>query len=296
MTTGISGIIYAKNEEALIGQAVVSLARLADEVVVADMASTDLTVEIAQRLGARVVSVPDFGYVEPARPIAETACRFDWIANIDADEILPEPLVRRLAEVAKRDDVDAIRCSRLNFMLGSPVRSAGWGPEDERHVRFYRKGRIEHSSSIHQPSRMLADSRIEELPVSDDLSIWHFNYTGWDHFLDKLNRYTTVEARDRVRSGLLSRPRFDTVKLYVKLFARRFVRQRGYRDGYRGFVLSALMVVYQLAVDAKVWQLSGPGESARIAEDYRAVAEDALTAHDDATVDAIERDVVAPPV
>ncbi len=275
MTLGISGIIFAKNEEALIAQAVESLKRLSDEVIVADMASKDATAEIARRHGARVIEVPDFGYVEPARPLAEAECRYEWIANIDADEVLPQPLVTTLRGIIEADDVDAIRTSRLNFMLGSPVRWAGWGPASDRLIRFYRKGALQHASGIHQPPAIRSTSKVFELPNDDDDEcIWHFNYRGWDHFLEKLNRYTTVEATEQVEAGATIPTPLEVGKSLARSFKQRFWHQRGYRDGYRGVTLAALMVAYNLMVYAKTRQLLELGDSDAIAARYLKIAED----------------------
>jgi glycosyltransferase involved in cell wall biosynthesis len=268
----ISGLIIAKNEARLIGQVVRNLRTVADEVVVADMASVDDTADLARAAGARVLSVPDFGFLEPARALAEAECSNEWILNLDADELLPSPLARRLRDVAEQGDVDVVVISRLNFMIGSPVRSAGWGPESDRLKRFYRKGAIEHSSRIHQGVPLRAGTRVLELPTDDSLSIWHFNYVDWDHFLNKLNRYTGVEAAAMIESEQPVPPALQVVKICGKEFLRRFVRQRGYKDGYRGAVLCLLMAMYRLMVFAKAQQLQDVGDSAAIRARYARIA------------------------
>src|SRR5512137_327429 len=80
----ISAYIIAFNEAEKIEQAVGSVL-WADEVVVADSGSTDETVAIAERLGARVVQIPFEGFGE-LRNKAVATCRYEWILSIDADE------------------------------------------------------------------------------------------------------------------------------------------------------------------------------------------------------------------
>lgn len=268
----ISGLIIAKNESRLIGQVVRSLCAVADEVVVADMASADDTADIARAAGARVIAVPDFGFLEPARALAEAECRNEWILNLDADELLPTPLGDRLRDVAEQDDTDVVIISRLNFMVGSPVRTAGWGPESDRLKRFYRKGAIEHSSRIHQGMPLRPGTRVLELPTDDSLSIWHFNYLGWDHFLEKLNRYTGVEAVAMIENQQPVPPPLQVAKISAKEFLRRYVRQRGYKDGYRGAVLCLLMAMYRLMIFAKAQQLQDVGDSDAIRAEYARIA------------------------
>lgn len=272
----ISGLVIVKNEAALISQVVSSLLAVADEVVVADMASTDQTAVLAETAGARVIQVPDYGFVEPARALAERECSGDWILNLDGDELLPPALAGRLQQLSLDDDIDIVVTSRLNFMIGSPVRHAGWGPESDRLKRFYRKGALQHSERIHQGATFRADARIAELPPHDELSIWHFNYVGWDHFLEKLNRYTSVEATAMlVQRVPMPRP-LEVAKLCGKAFLRRYVRQGGYKDGYRGAVLSILMAAYRLMVIAKAQQLHDVGDSDRIRSIYEKAAVDLM--------------------
>ena len=112
------------------------------------------------------------------------------------------------------------------------------------------------------------------------MSVWHFNYTGWDHFLEKLNRYTTVEARQRARDGVPARSPYRAARVYARIFLKRFVKEQGFRDGYRGFALTMLMVMYQFAIETKVRQLTDVGDSTKIARHYREVAAELEAAFD----------------
>ena len=69
----ISATIVTLNEERNIARAVESL-RCADEVLVVDSGSTDLTREMALRLGARVIEEPWRGYAAQKNYAAESAC------------------------------------------------------------------------------------------------------------------------------------------------------------------------------------------------------------------------------
>ena len=84
----ITAIINTRNEEHNVGRAISSLNEVADEIIVADMASSDDTVKIALQLGARIIEVPNIGFVEPARKLAVSAASHEWILLLDADEIV----------------------------------------------------------------------------------------------------------------------------------------------------------------------------------------------------------------
>lgn len=272
MNPGITGIIHTRNEERNIAQAIRSLDGLADEVLVADMHSTDRTVEIAESLGARVIQVPEFGYVEPARPIALEAAEHDWIITIDADEIVPPPLVARLRDISRTADVDVVETSRLTFILGEPMNGTGWGLASERHFRFFRRGSLLLAEGIHDVPRVAEQAVIERLPATPELAIWHFNYTDWAHFLGKLNRYTTIEAESMLARG--ERPsRGRMVRQVFHELLRRFFRRNALGDGYRGAVLTVLMMLYRIMSYAKARQIMEVGREDDILARYAAVAD-----------------------
>ena len=86
----ISATIITYNEERNLPRAIESL-RCADEILVVDSGSTDRTVEIAEKLGARVMESPWPGYAKQKNLAAENAAH-DWILSLDADESLSEAL------------------------------------------------------------------------------------------------------------------------------------------------------------------------------------------------------------
>ena len=77
----ISATIITYNEERNLPRAIESL-RCADEIVVVDSGSNDRTVEIAEKLGARVVESPWPGYAKQKNFAAEQAAlRLDSFAR-----------------------------------------------------------------------------------------------------------------------------------------------------------------------------------------------------------------------
>lgn len=278
----ITGIIHTKNEERNVAQAINSLRQIADEIVVADMNSADRTREIAEELGARVISVPDYGIPEPAFEISYSAAKHPWIFRLDADEILPKSLAAKLLEVANGGDWDVVEIPYLNFFIGRPLLHTGWGPVSDRHTRFFRKSKLQTSSSrVHTEDTFSADARLLKLEPEISTSVWHFNYLDWSHFLEKLNRYTTAEATAIIDSGKSFGGR-QLLRACIKEFAWRYLRRRGYKDGYRGAVLTFLMVTYRVAIYAKLRQLREVGDRDSIQRIYADVADgsaEALPGH-----------------
>ncbi len=79
----ISATLVTLNEESNLPRAIESL-RCCDEIVVVDSGSHDRTVEIASKLGARVIETEWRGYAAQKNFAAEQAAH-DWILSLDAD-------------------------------------------------------------------------------------------------------------------------------------------------------------------------------------------------------------------
>ena len=91
----VSCFIIAKNEADRLPRTIESVRDIVDEVVVIDSGSTDGTVEIAARLGARVIynAWPGFGQ---QKRFGEMQCRNDWLLNLDADEVVSPALAAEM--------------------------------------------------------------------------------------------------------------------------------------------------------------------------------------------------------
>lgn len=274
MTEGnrISVLINTKNEASRIRHAINSVKSWAGEIVVVDMHSDDGTGTIAKEMGARVIDHPDIGFVEPARRRAVEEARLPWVLVLDADELVPPSLAESLIDISHRDDCDVVLLSCLNFFFGSPLRHTGWGPKTDRHIRFFRPGFVQFGERIHEPPRPVEGARLYTLEPAAGQYLLHHNYVDVSHFLEKLDRYTTIEANHMVEARLAISSRRAALGA-AREFWWRFVRHGGYRDGFRGLSLSWLMATYRLVAWAKANQLKTVGDRSRILEIYNEHAE-----------------------
>ncbi len=102
----ISALLLVKNEEANLRRAISSLESIADEIVVGDTGSTDMTVQILESLGfqpgsdqaRRWVSIPFEDFAQ-ARNALSAHARGDYLLWQDADEALVHaPVLRELVD------------------------------------------------------------------------------------------------------------------------------------------------------------------------------------------------------
>lgn len=271
----ITGVVHTKNEEGNLARALRSLATVCDTTLVADMGSTDSTTTIARSFGATVLAVPDFGYADPAWALALAEVTTPWVLRIDADEAVPPQLARRLREIAESDSADVVDIGRMNFMFGAALRGTGWEPQADRHFFFFKPALLQsvqpEATRVHTIMRPLDTARVLRLPARDELVVWHFNYLDWSHFISKMDRYTSIEARDAANATPLTAQGLS-VEL-IKQIARRGVLSRFWRDGYRGGGLLWLMMTYRILVYLKRRQLTEVGDAAHISRKYHSIAE-----------------------
>jgi glycosyltransferase involved in cell wall biosynthesis len=274
----ISVVINTLNEEPRLAYSLRSVRGWVDEIVVCDMHSDDRTAEIAESFGAKVVLHERLTYADPARPFALSQATGDWILVLDADELVPQPLSRRLREIATSGEADAVSIQWCNYVLGAALGYTGWGPSQNPHIRFFRRGAVEARPDIHDYLHVVPGSRVLELPATKGMAMIHLSYTDVTQFVDKLNRYTTVEAESALARGERGSP-MRALRRSGREFLTRYLRRRGYRDGWRGFYLSALMAMYRLVVVAKLDELRRNGPRAAVESSYREEAERWLAAY-----------------
>ena len=268
MTPPVSVVVNTLDAARSLGHALASVRPWAAEIVVVDMHSTDDTVAIARAHGARVLFHDRAGGCpEPARPFAVGAATHPWVLVLDADELVPAALSRRLLALAARGDVDAVRMPRLNHLLGGPLLHTGWNPERDRHLRFFRTASVDVPTRVHEAFRARPGARVHDLPAADGEMLVHFNYTDVDDFVLRLARYTSLEADDALARGVrpsLGRGLANAVREWLV----RFVWHGGWRDGWRGRRLALLMAAYRLVVEAKIASQDRLGRAADVAAIY----------------------------
>jgi len=108
--------IIALNASEQIGACLASVG-FADEILVVDSGSTDATVEVARRHGARVEHHEWLGFGRQKQHAVSIA-RHDWVLCLDVDERVSEALARSIREGMAQRRYHAFRMARRNRFLG----------------------------------------------------------------------------------------------------------------------------------------------------------------------------------
>lgn len=246
----ISAVVNTRNEENNIKNCLETL-RWCDEIVIVDMESEDRTVDIAREFTNTIYTVDKTGYVETARQFAVDQATGDWILILDADEMIPYELAETLRRLADEDCVDIVEISSMHYIMGAFIEYCGWGYTPI--PRFFKKGKINFSSIIHKGIHKIENSTVVRLKNSNEVCVQHFAYRDSRHFVEKLNRYTSIEAQHLYdKQEIFSYYRL--LKSSFKEFISRYLIGRGYKEGVRGFSLSFMMGVYSALTYIKLWE------------------------------------------
>ncbi len=254
MTT-LTVVTLTLNEEKNIGPCLESV-RWADELIVVDSGSTDRTLEIAKEYTRHLHTIRWEGY-GAARNYALTHATGEWILWLDADERVSPGLASEIRAILAENpqEVAGYEIARRAYFLGAWIRHSGWYPG--RVTRLFRRG-TGHFGLTQVHEQLHVEGRIAR--TTSDLL--HYTDPDLRHYLNKLNRYTSLAAEDLRASGrraglwdLIVRPPFQFVKMYLL--------RRGFLDGREGFILAVLSSAYVFTKYAKLWELHHGGTSSR---------------------------------
>jgi glycosyltransferase involved in cell wall biosynthesis len=229
----LSVTLITHNESRHIAACLKSVA-FADEWVVVDSGSTDGTPEIAESMGARVVKTDDWPGFGVQKNRALDLARGRWVLSIDADERVSVALAARIqAAIRNEQAADGYMLSRISRFCGQWMRHGDWNPD--RVLRLFRRERGRFTDDlVHE--RLEVQGRVERLPGD----LLHDTMPTLDDALDKLNRYSTGRALDKVKAGRAG-GLGAALGHGLWAFLRCYLLKRGFLDGRLGLVLA----VYQ---------------------------------------------------
>jgi glycosyltransferase involved in cell wall biosynthesis len=225
-----------------------------DQILIIDAESRDRTRTICQNPDApwagkvRLITQPWNGF-RTQRNFALEQAKNDWILVVDADESCSPELRDRICSFFNQGQEPphrAYKVRRIEFFLGKPIHYGIWNPSYQD--RFFHRAGVKYVNDIHEyPEFPKPPQDIHEpLLHSPDFSP--------DKFLEKMNKYTSIEARDRVNQGQRT-SWFKLIGAFPAMFYKNYFYYGARKDGLHGFVISLLEGVSRVVRHIKMWQI-----------------------------------------
>ena len=262
----LSAVLITYNTGEQLAPCLRSLA-FAGEIVVVDSGSDDATREVARQFGARVVEEPWRGF-GPQKAYAVSLAKHDWVLCVDADEEVSPALAEAVAAALAHPGCVAYRMPRLNRFMGRYLRHGEGFPDwslrlfDRRHAQWS-------DDAVHEKV-VVRDGPTGRL--SERAVLLHHSAESLATYLDKQNRYTSLQADGLYRAGeranvwrLLLSPALRFVKFYVL--------RLGFLDGLPGLVHIAIGCFNSFAKYAKLRTLQINAEAAAVRQQATPEAE-----------------------
>lgn len=227
----LSVCLITSNEERNLPRALRSIQGIADEIVVVDCGSQDRTQEIALAHGAKTV-VRGWTDFADQKNFAAAAASNDWILSMDADEELSDGLRKSLLGWKQsQPEFPVYELARCAWYLGAWIEHSGWYPDYQR--RLYRRDAAQFQGIVHESLRF--EGRLGRLRGD----LLHYTMNSFAEHEDKVERYTTLAARQMYEAGKRSWRGAMWLATPWTLFST-FALRGGFLDGYRGWLISRM--------------------------------------------------------
>jgi glycosyltransferase involved in cell wall biosynthesis len=250
MPLTLSVAIVTKNEEANLARTLASV-RWADEIVIIDSGSTDRTPEIAREFGAKFF-VEEWKGFGAQKNSALAKCTSDWVLSLDADEEVSAELGEEIRGLLRgQPEHQAYFLSRRNLFLRRWIRHGGYYPDPK--LRLFRRGTAQFEErAVHETIRPSGPAG----RLRGDLI--HHAYPTLDAYIEHMNRYSTLGAKQAVARGKTSGSVFaflwNVVIVPIATFKYNYFLRLGFLDGREGLLLHLYHSVYVSWKYAKAWE------------------------------------------
>lgn len=238
--------VLTKNEELCIADCLESVKGFADEILVIDEGSDDRTVDIAKKLGAKVLT-HKFTSFSDKRNFAMDNSKSDWVLYLDADEratdAFEKEIENTLGDFNDDEGIGGYFIRRNNFYYGRE-----WGYVDRMHRLFYKKKFKRWRGDVHETAEVEGKFGEIKSPVIHDTR------KSIERMVEKTNSWSETEADLRFKSHHPKMTTLRFVKIMITGFTQSYFGQNGYRNGTAGMIEAIYQAFSLFITYAKLWE------------------------------------------
>lgn len=225
----LSAVVITKNAELTLHNCIISLKKVADEVIIVDSGSEDHTLSIAQDLECRILNTKWLGYGE-TKNLGHQAASFPYIISLDADEELSDALINEILAI-KESLKHIYSFKRLNNFCGKWIKHGAWYPDVK--TRIFPKEILWNNAHSHEELIISKNAVIVKL----NSPLLHYAYQNLNQLKAKTSLYAKLGALEKQNKSKFS---LSIKLLFSPLvgFLSSFFFKLGFLDGFSGLVIS----------------------------------------------------------
>ncbi len=243
----LSAALIVKNSEAHIRECLESL-KWADEIVILDGFSTDKTVDICREFTDKVYQKEFTGFNEERQELLSRTAN-KWVFMVDSDMVIPKELFEEIMKVMENPLCSGYNMRALTLLWGKPVKHSGWFAPG--YLRLFNKEKGGYNTKLKYLDLFIVKEG--ETGVLKNHLV-HYGYNSLKEYVDKVNRYTTLDAQDLNTKGV----KFSLLKIILRppaIFFNRYIYKLGFLDGMTGLIIAIFTTYTYIVSYLKLWEL-----------------------------------------
>ncbi len=251
----ITAFIVSKNEGHLLENCIKSIL-FCDEIIVVDLESEDNTIAIAQKYGAKIISIQTIPVIEIIHAQYIGHAKNQWVLITDPDEVASSSLIDEITTYFDKKDnlisIGAIDVPLIYFFKLRALKGTSWGGVKSR-TYIIHKERFTFTPNVHN-GRFLKPGFGKHVINHDGKNhLNHYWMQSYRQIFEKHIRYLKKEGKSRYETGNRTNLKqiFSTP---YKQFIGSFIYARGFKDGFVGFFLSLFRAWYFTAANIELYK------------------------------------------
>mgnify|MGYP001605402947 CR=1 FL=1 len=246
MVQKLSCYILTKNSERYLAQILEPLASAIDDLLIVDSGSTDQTVAIAKKYGARVLVRP-FDNFKSQRNFALENCQNNWVLSLDSDEVPNPEFIDQIKNLKLADfkyhgqTPDSFGIKRRWILFGKEVHAFLPCSCPDYPIRIFRKDKVTFGEGSNEVHETPTGSTLHVVLLEG--CIFHYSCDSVFELFNKMNHYTTLAAREMKKKGRST----SWPDIFIHAFGawvKWYFRKGGYKDGSVGLLLGIYAGLY----------------------------------------------------
>lgn len=244
MDIKLTAVILAKNEEKNIQNCLESV-KFCDEILVIDDNSSDKTVDISRKMGAKVFNHSLDNDFAGQRNFALRQAQGQWVLFVDSDEIV-SPSLRKEINNLQFTIYNGFFIKRKDYWQGKEIKYGETG-----NIKILRLAKREAGNWI-RPVHEIWQVKGRTGTLKN--SIFHYPHPTLRESISEINQYSTLHAEENLKQGKKS----SLLKIIFwpkGKFVYNWIFRMGFLDGMAGFMIALMMSFHSFLAWSKAWIL-----------------------------------------